>query len=359
VSILTAGTGFSQQGLGRKLADGHSVPLKPYPMTVVYSALIDSAPDGVYQTFFAFGPTTFSGTDYYTTAIVASFTPVRMSLGANGSDTTTGIAAVTGKWMRHGFRAFMNAAGDEKQHHFFYDLPRLDFISHPAVGLPTYFDTPPADAYVRIADVWWANQETLAGRMSGFKMWQAVLSPQEMYQESLSPFPVLDKYRDRLWCCIPLRFEGDRFDVSGNGRHFYVGSGGSAPVQTADPPSFVRRLFLGATADFPPSFSVQPSDQSGVVGGTATFSTTVNNATSYQWQKSADGTNWSNVSGGTGGTSDDYTTPTIARSDGGAWYRLQATNAFGTTTSNRVMLTVTDIPASYSASVGFVVGSGV
>lgn len=362
MAVIGAGASFSQQGVGRVLASGQSVPTKPYPMTVVYSAYIDSLPDSTYQTFFAFGPTSFSGADYYTTAIVGG-TPSTMSTGADGGDQSTGTAP-TGVWMRHGFQCFpSNAAGTQRLHRFYYDLPRLSFVDKESIVGSNYFSSPPADAHIRFMDVLWSNQESLKGRGAGLKMWQKILTPQEMAIESLSPFPVIDKHRAALWGCWPLRHANDLFDVSGNGRHLWSG-GGTALDTIANPPYWrmpprtSRRFAI--TADLPPTISVQPSDQSGVVGGTATFTTTVTGPGSitYQWQKSTDGTSFSNVSGGTGGTSDDYTTPTIARSDGGAWFRLQATNAFGTTNSARAMLFVTDIPASYAASVGFVIGSG-
>lgn len=46
---------------------------------------------------------------------------------------------------------------------------------------------------------------------------------------------------------------------------------------------------------------------------------------------------WDNVSGGTGGTTDDYTTPTLSTADDGARFRLEAANAYGTTISNEVI----------------------
>lgn len=110
----------------------------------------------------------------------------------------------------------------------------------------------------------------------------------------------------------------------------------------------------------PPTIDVQPTEQTAANGATATFTTTVTGATSYQWERlppSGVG-GWANVSGGSGGTTDDYTTPTLSRAgDAGAQYRLKATNAGGTTTSSPALLRVTDIPASYASSVGLVVGS--
>lgn len=108
-----------------------------------------------------------------------------------------------------------------------------------------------------------------------------------------------------------------------------------------------------------PSFTLQPTDQTAADGGTASFDTTVADATSYQWETMAPSGSggWGNVSGGSGGTTADYTTPTLSRSsDAGRFYRLKATSASGDTYSNVVQVRVTSIPTSYDLS-GFVIGA--
>lgn len=108
-----------------------------------------------------------------------------------------------------------------------------------------------------------------------------------------------------------------------------------------------------------PVIDVQPTNQTATDGATASFTTTVSDATSYQWETLAPlGGSWGNVSGGSGATSDDYTTGTLSRSsDSGRFYRLKATNSEGDTYSNVVQLQVTNIPTSYDYG-GFVIGSG-
>jgi hypothetical protein len=107
-----------------------------------------------------------------------------------------------------------------------------------------------------------------------------------------------------------------------------------------------------------PVFTVQPGNQLTASGGTVTFTSTVSNVVSYQWQVLAPSGSggWTNVSSGSGGTTNNYTTPTLTRADTGTQYRLQATNANGTTTSNVVEATVTSIPTSYSG-IGLIVGA--
>lgn len=121
----------------------------------------------------------------------------------------------------------------------------------------------------------------------------------------------------------------------------------------------VSAAFLEAGAAAPPVITVQPTSQVAADGGTASFTTTVTGATSYQWETLASlGGSWGNVSGGSGATSDDYTTGTLSRaSDAGRYYRLKATNVDGDTYSDVVALSVTDIPTSYDYG-GFVIGSG-
>lgn len=117
-------------------------------------------------------------------------------------------------------------------------------------------------------------------------------------------------------------------------------------------------LFALRPGSTPPAFTLQPVDQTAADGGTASFDTTVTGATSYQWETLAPGGgSWGNVSGGSGGTSADYTTPTLTRSsDSGRFYRLKATNSNGDTYSDVVQVRVTSIPTSYDFG-GFVIGA--
>mgnify|MGYP005612984585 CR=1 FL=1 len=92
-----------------------------------------------------------------------------------------------------------------------------------------------------------------------------------------------------------------------------------------------------------PTISAQPVQQTAASGATATFNTTTTGATSFQWQEQVSGA-WTNVSTGTGGTSEDYTTATLSSADNGRQFRLQATNAAGTTDSAEVFLFITGQP---------------
>jgi hypothetical protein len=112
------------------------------------------------------------------------------------------------------------------------------------------------------------------------------------------------------------------------------------------------------TLTFATAFSVQPSPQVVPTGSTGVFSVTVTGTATLQWQTQAPGGgSWANVTGGSGATTASYTTPTLTRaSDAGRLYRCVATGDW-TVTSNAAAAVVTDIPASYAASVGMVVGS--
>lgn len=93
------------------------------------------------------------------------------------------------------------------------------------------------------------------------------------------------------------------------------------------------------TVNVPPTISVQPSSQSGYVGGTATFLVGAAGTPplSYQWKK-----NGAAISGATNHT---YTTPTLALTDNGAKFTVTVTNVTTqTVTSSEATLTVTLAP---------------
>jgi len=83
-----------------------------------------------------------------------------------------------------------------------------------------------------------------------------------------------------------------------------------------------------------PSISTQPTNQSVMVGSTATFAVTAagTNPLSYQWKK--DG------SAIAGATSTSYTTPITAVLDSGSSFTVTVTNAAGSITSSAAVLTV-------------------
>lgn len=86
-----------------------------------------------------------------------------------------------------------------------------------------------------------------------------------------------------------------------------------------------------------PSVTTQPSNQSVMVGQTATFSVTATGTgpLSYQWQK--------NGAAICGATSTSYTTPATTSADSGSTFRVVITNSVGNATSNSATLTVRSI----------------
>lgn len=87
--------------------------------------------------------------------------------------------------------------------------------------------------------------------------------------------------------------------------------------------------------------TIQPVPDSVLVGDTASFTATVigNPTPDLQWQVN-DGGGWADVSTGTGGTTNSYTTAALAAPDDGNLYRLQADNIAGSDTSDAVAVTV-------------------
>ena len=90
------------------------------------------------------------------------------------------------------------------------------------------------------------------------------------------------------------------------------------------------------TVDFAPSISAQPSNQTVLVGQTATFSVTAtgNPAPSYQWQNAATSANIA------GATSASYTTPATMIADSGSTFQVVVTNSVASITSHAATLTV-------------------
>jgi len=86
----------------------------------------------------------------------------------------------------------------------------------------------------------------------------------------------------------------------------------------------------GAAGPFSPTINLapviitEPSDQTVLDGASATFTATATNATSYQWQLSTDGTNWTDIGGATAAS---YNIPSASLSQSGHQYRLVVDNA--------------------------------
>lgn len=106
--------------------------------------------------------------------------------------------------------------------------------------------------------------------------------------------------------------------------------------------------YTATAAPTGPTINTQPSNQTVTTPAAATFTvaaTTSGGTLTYQWQRSTDsGSNWANVSTGTGGTSASYTTAATTVSGGdannGDLYRCAVTDDNGTTNSSSASLTV-------------------
>ena len=113
------------------------------------------------------------------------------------------------------------------------------------------------------------------------------------------------------------------------------GGGGSDAPAPVSPP---------ATA-----ITAQPTDQSAVVGTSATFSVTATNTTGYQWQRSSDGgATFVDVAGA---TSASHTTAATTPADNAAQYRVVVAGSANSVTSSAVTLTVTAAAVAPSITV--------
>jgi fibronectin-binding autotransporter adhesin len=82
-------------------------------------------------------------------------------------------------------------------------------------------------------------------------------------------------------------------------------------------------LYVAAPGCSGPNIVVQPANKSAPLSSTATFTVlALGTSPTYQWQISTNtGSNWDNVSTGSGGTTAGYTTPATILSDSGKQYR--------------------------------------
>ena len=99
---------------------------------------------------------------------------------------------------------------------------------------------------------------------------------------------------------------------------------------------------LTGTGITTPTITTQPTAQNEVIPNTATFTVAATNATSYQWQVDT-GAGFNNVTGGTGATTDTYTTGVTSAPMNNNQYRCVVTNTCGSVNSNAGLLTLTTL----------------
>ncbi|GAA0737993.1 GEVED domain-containing protein [Gaetbulibacter jejuensis] len=98
---------------------------------------------------------------------------------------------------------------------------------------------------------------------------------------------------------------------------------------------------LTGTGITAPNITTQPTNQNEIIPNTATFSVASSNATTYQWEVNS-GSGWNNVTGGTGATTNTYTTGATNATMDGNIYRCVLSNTCGSTTSNSATLNLSN-----------------
>ena len=98
----------------------------------------------------------------------------------------------------------------------------------------------------------------------------------------------------------------------------------------------------GGGGALPPEITTQPLDETVDEGQSVTFTVVAagSGTLSYQWQRSDDGSSWSDIASATAA---DYTIASASMADDGAEFACVVTNAGGSTTSDVAVLTVNDI----------------
>ena len=135
----------------------------------------------------------------------------------------------------------------------------------------------------------------------------------------------------------------------------YRDNGGVFSVVVSNGAGTVTSSIAALTVNSSIDIDTQPAAQNITAGQTATFSATGAGTLSYQWKK-----NGVNITGGTGATTNTYTTPAMSYAGNGAVYSVVITDSINTVTSSSpATLTVnkTTTPQSYgyvaNASDGF------
>ncbi|MFL9835667.1 T9SS type A sorting domain-containing protein [Chryseobacterium terrae] len=100
-----------------------------------------------------------------------------------------------------------------------------------------------------------------------------------------------------------------------------------------------------------PIISTQPTDKAAYTPSTATFNVTATGADTYQWQVNKnDGNGFVNVTDGTGGTTNSYTTEATSIAMNGYKYQVVITNSCGVTTSTTAILSILVPPVNDQCS---------
>ncbi|MDX1773123.1 GEVED domain-containing protein [Oceanihabitans sediminis] len=102
-------------------------------------------------------------------------------------------------------------------------------------------------------------------------------------------------------------------------------------------------LSYDVTINNAPTITTQPTNATRTIPNTATFSVTATGSPTYQWQVSTDGgSTWTDVTTGTGGTTNAYTTEATSAGMNDNQYRCILTNSCGDTTSNAATLSLSN-----------------
>ncbi len=126
--------------------------------------------------------------------------------------------------------------------------------------------------------------------------------------------------------------------TSNNGTYYKCVVSGSCGAATS---SYAKLSLNTAT-----SITSQPANQTVCAGSSAAFSVTASGTgtLTYQWQKSTDGTNFSNVSTGSGDKSANYTFKT-STTDNNSYYQCKVSGTCGSAiTSSAANLTINTLP---------------
>ncbi len=223
---------FSDNSLTRTV--GTAFPSGPVTvMWHVYQRRL--RPSDQYETYFAVGPTSFSGgNDYH--VVNAFATSKQFAIGSNGGDNQSGDdIAEAGRWFKMAYTA--DSSGNQV---FYYDIDAgVSSSENVTRTSPGGLIVLTASAVLKFGTVPWGGGEQMDCKIRCIKAWSRVLTTTQIQAEAAGGDVVDSADLWAQWPCI-----SDANDISGNARHLSINGtvefdGDTDPSDAPDQPTVI------------------------------------------------------------------------------------------------------------------------
>lgn len=215
----------ANEGITRSQTGG--LPVVNGPITLIWWAYFESFRAASWETMASLGPTTFTGTNYWSHAKSAN--DGNLKNGIDGVDTGTFVPSV-GTWYAQAFRRFLDGATFRNR--VYFNLPSTTAFADNDTASTLTITLGATHSMEFLTNPWAGTGEWLNGRIAGIKIFEANLTEAQIIQEATRP--ELVNLGLTPWALIPCPTAGDLTDHSGNGRDFVSKSGGLTTA--AEPP---------------------------------------------------------------------------------------------------------------------------